>query len=102
MTFQLYHHNNNFYLIVDRGASFVYVIDLRNYSSRLIGIDELALYQELEFSIINVKYVISSLYKNSICNFDDFDKYQYSKIIYIGDNSYYVNCWRDIFNILRP
>lgn len=102
MTFQLYHHNSNFYLIVDRGASFVYVIDCRNFSSRLIGNDELSSFEELEFSVTNVKYVISSLYKNVICNLDDFDKYQYSKIIYVGEGSYYVNCWRDIFNILRP
>jgi len=101
MTFQLYHHNSNFYLVVDRASSFVYVVDLRNYNSRLISVEELSSYEELDFSYENVRKVVSNVAKNIDICLDDFDKFKYNKIVHVGANSYYVNDWRDFSNVIR-
>ncbi len=101
MSFPLYHRNGNYYMIVDRGMTFSYVIDFQNFNSRLIGNEELSSFEELEFSAENLEKVLKGVSKNGLFDLTNFDDFKYTPVIHSSLGSYYVNDWRDIMNVIR-
>lgn len=101
MSFPLYHHNGSYYLIIDRGMSFSYVIDFHNYSSKIISNEDLQTYGEIELNRENLNHVLKSIHKLNGINLDDFDKFKYNHIIINNGTPYYANTWRDVMNIIR-
>jgi len=101
MTFPLYHHNANYYIIIDRGNSFNYALDFNNYSTKMISNEELQSYDEIELTRENLIETLTQLNKISGLNFDDYDKFKYNHMILCDDTPYYINSWKDVMNIVR-
>lgn len=101
MNMSLYHSTSNYYLVIEHGTSFNYVIDFRNYTTKMIGNDDLATFEKLELTYDNLKKVLKDINKQSFVNIDDFnDSYTYNQVIYYKDKPFYVNNWRDVLNII--
>jgi len=101
MSFPLYHHNGNYYLLIDRGMSFNYVIDFHNFSARMVSNDDLQTYGEIELNRENLIHVLTAINKMSGISLEDFDKFKYNHIIINNGTPYYANTWRDVMNIIR-
>lgn len=99
MSYPLYNLNGNYYLTIDHGASFNYMIDFRNYSTRMISKDDLT--YALDLNRENLAKVLKDLNKLSLVDISDFDDtYSYNRILYYREKPFYVNNWRDVLNTI--
>lgn len=99
MSYPLYNLNGNYYLTIDRGASFNYMVDFRNYSTRMINKDDLT--SDLELNHENLAKLLKDLNKLSLVDISCFnDNYSYNRLLYYKDKPFYVNNWRDVLNII--
>lgn len=101
MSFPLYHNNGNYYLLVDKGCSYSYVVEFQNFTSKLINNDDLNSYAEIELTRDNLQVVLTSVNKIANACLDDFDKFQYNHCIEYHGSTFYVNSWRDVMNIIK-
>jgi len=101
MSYPLYHHNGNYFLLINKGSSFSYVVDFHSYNYKLIDNQTLDECGEIDFSRENLESILTSLGKIKNAHLDDFDKYQYEHCIDYCGSTYYVKSWRDIMNIIK-
>ena len=95
MSFPLYHHNGNFYLLIQRGMSFNIAVECHNSSNRFISNEDLCKFEELELNSDNLKKFLKALGKDSHA-----DAAENGYLLY-NNQLYHINDWRDVFNIIR-
>lgn len=101
MSYPLYNLNGNYYLTIDHGVSFNYMIDFRNYSTRMINKDDVTSALNLDLNHENLTRVLKDLNKLSLVDISSFDdSYSYNRILYYKDKPFYVNNWRDVLNTI--
>lgn len=95
MSFPLYQHNGNFYLLTQRGMSFNIAVECHNSNNKFISNEELCNYEELELNSENLKKLLKALGKDSLPN-----SVENGYLLY-NDQLYHINDWRDVLNIIR-
>ena len=95
MSFPLYHHNGNFYLLIQRGMSFNVAVECHNSNNRFISNEDLCNFEELELNGDNLAKFLKALGKDSYAS-----AAENGYLIY-NDQLYHINNWRDVYNIIR-
>ncbi len=99
MSFSLYQNKNSYYLITQRGNCYNIAIEFGTFNNKIISNEDLSSYEEIELTSDNIIKLFSSINKLDIIDINDFNNFKYNKCIGFNGSFYYINNWRDIFNL---